>query len=133
MNVEELFDDQVIKADMVSSVPCRFKAKSTVEAIKKCKRFNKTIVAGGPLFLSREQEFDDVDHLILGEAEITLPAFLKDLKERKAKRIYSSDEYPDLSTTPLPMWSLINFKTIQQCHCSPPEAARLTANFVRSS
>jgi radical SAM superfamily enzyme YgiQ (UPF0313 family) len=110
MNVEELFDDEVMKADMVFISAMSVQSKSTVEAIKKCKRFNKTIVAGGPLFLSREQEFDDVDHLILGEAEITLPAFLKDLKERKAKRIYSSDEYPDLSTTPLPMWSLINFK-----------------------
>ena len=76
----------------------------------KHKRFNKTIVAGGPLFLSPEQEFDGVDHFILGEAEITLPDFLKDQKEGRAKRIYSSEEYPELPTTPLPMWSLINFK-----------------------
>jgi len=110
LNVEELPDDEIRNMDMVFISAMSVQSKSTLETIKKCKRFGKTIVAGGPLFLSREEEFDGVDHFILGEAEITLPDFLKDLKEGKAKRIYSSEEYPDLSITPLPMWSLINFK-----------------------
>jgi radical SAM superfamily enzyme YgiQ (UPF0313 family) len=47
------------------------------------------IIAGGPLFTSVPDEFKDVDHLILNEAEITLPLFLRP-EGRKAERIYTS-------------------------------------------
>ena len=53
------------------------------------------------------QDMLGVDHLILNEAEVTLPHFLKDLQNGCAKRIYQSDEFPDLSKTPIPMWSLL--------------------------
>jgi len=39
-----------------------------------------------------------------------LPLFLKDLKKGKAKHIYASKERPDITKTPAPLWSLINFK-----------------------
>ncbi len=44
--------------------------------------------------------FISVDHLVLGEAEVTLPAFLEDLKRGKAKHLYTSHQRADITTTP---------------------------------
>jgi radical SAM superfamily enzyme YgiQ (UPF0313 family) len=66
------------------------------------------VVAGGPLFTTGYEEFEGVSHFVLGEAEATLPLFLSDLAGSCLKRIYSSDERPDIRRTPIPLWSLIN-------------------------
>ena len=68
------------------------------------------MVAGGPLFTTGYEEFEGVDHFVLGEAEATLPHFLADLAKGCPQHIYSSDERPDISKTPIPLWSLINMK-----------------------
>jgi radical SAM superfamily enzyme YgiQ (UPF0313 family) len=67
-------------------------------------------VAGGPLFTNDHEEFDEVDYLVLNEGEITLPLFLNDLKAGKPARIYSSNEWADVTTTPVPLWELIDLK-----------------------
>jgi len=68
------------------------------------------VVAGGPLFNSEHEQFEDVDHFILNEAELTLPPFLADLERGCPKRIYSSAEFADMHLTPLPRWDLLNLK-----------------------
>ena len=52
----------------------------------------------------------DLDHLVLGEAEITLPAFLDDLSKGQARHIYNTLQWADMSTSPIPRWDLINPK-----------------------
>lgn len=49
--------------------------ESVSEVIEECKKFNKKIVAGGPLFTQEYRNYPKVDHFILNEAEITLPLF----------------------------------------------------------
>ena len=49
-----------------------------------------------------------VDHFISNEAELTLPAFLKDLAQGKAKRMYESAQYADVRQTPQPLWELLD-------------------------
>jgi len=66
------------------------------------------IVAGGPLFTTEPEQFDDLDHLILNEAEITLPRFLSDLEKGIPQHVYRTDQHPAVTGTPLPMWSLID-------------------------
>ncbi len=68
------------------------------------------VVAGGPLFNSEYEQFEDVDHFILNEAELTLPPFLADLERGCPKRVYSSAEFADMRRTPLPRWDLLNLK-----------------------
>jgi radical SAM superfamily enzyme YgiQ (UPF0313 family) len=110
MNIRDLKDEDILKADMVFISAMIVQKESAFKVIKRCKELNKKVVAGGPLFMSYKGNFEHVDHLVLGEAETSLPIFLKDLEEGNAKQIYESKERPDITKTPLPMWSLIRTK-----------------------
>ena len=110
MNVIALTDEDLKWADYVFISAMVVQKDSAREVIARCNNCNTRIVAGGPLFTSEYKEFDGVDHFVLGEAEITLPLFLEDLSRERARHIYMSDERPDITKTPIPMWSLINMK-----------------------
>jgi radical SAM superfamily enzyme YgiQ (UPF0313 family) len=68
------------------------------------------VVAGGPHFTSEPDEFETVDHLVLDEAELTLPAFLSDLQSGAPKKVYRASGFCDLGNTPNPTWALVNMK-----------------------
>ncbi len=110
MNVSNLKDRDLKWADYVFMSATSLQKKSVKEIISRCKKIGVTIVAGGPLFSSSCDEFKDIDHLVLNEAEVTLPLFLEDLKTGCAKHIYSSDKWADIKKTPTPLWKLINMK-----------------------
>lgn len=110
MNVSKLKNEDLLWADYVFISAMITQIDSAKKVIERCKKFNKKIVAGGPLFTSLYKDFPDVDHFILGEGEITLPEFLKDLEKGNPKKIYTSDIKPDLKTSPIPEWSLVNLR-----------------------
>ena len=68
------------------------------------------VVAGGPMYTCEPEKFEDVDHLVLNEAEITLPIFLADLERGTPKRVYATDEYADIRQSPVPRWDLIDMR-----------------------
>lgn len=107
MNVEKLKDKDLLWSDFVFISAMSVQIKSVQEVIKKCKIFKKKIVAGGPLFTEEFDRFPEIDHLVLNEAEITLPQFLNDLKTSTPKRLYETDLYPDISKSVIPDYSLI--------------------------
>ncbi|HVO73444.1 MAG TPA: DUF4070 domain-containing protein [Ignavibacteriaceae bacterium] len=107
MNAMKLKDRDIQWADFVFLSAMSVQKKSADEVIEQCKKFKTKIVAGGPLFTSSPEYYKDVDYLILNEAEITFPEFLKDLQEGKPKHCYNSDEWADISGTPLPLWEMI--------------------------
>ncbi len=95
-------------------------------------------VAGGPLFTACHEDFPEVDHLVLGEAELTLPPFLADLRRGAARHLYADDQWADLRTTPIPLWELIDVRNyaamnIQYCRGCPfdCEFCDITALFGR--
>ena len=110
MNVTTLTDEHLKWADYVFISAMVVQQDSVKAVITRCKKLNAKIVAGGPLFTTGYEEFEGVDHFVLGEAEVTLAPFLADLEKGKAKHIYTSTERPDISKTPIPLWSLINMK-----------------------
>jgi len=88
---------------------------SVREIVNLAKKFGKKIVAGGPLFATGYEEFlGDIDHFVLGEAESLLPLFLEDLKNGSLKKIYKTNQWPDIRKTPVPLWELINIKKYAQ-------------------
>ena len=110
MNVTTLVDEDLKWADYVFISAMVVQKDSVKEVIERCKKFNVKIVAGGPLFTTGYEQFEGVDYFVLDEAEITLPPFLEDLEKGYAQHIYTSNERPDIRTTPIPLWSLINMK-----------------------
>ena len=110
MNVTLLSDDDLKWADYVFLSAMVVQRQSVKEVIGRCQELGTKIVAGGPLFSTGYDEFEGVDHFVLGEAEVTLPQFLEDLANGNPKHIYFSNERPELEKTPLPLWSLINMK-----------------------
>lgn len=110
LNVKNLEDKDILWADFVFISAMIIQEESAREVINRCNSLNKKIVAGGPAFTTGFERFKEVDYFVLNEAEITLPLFLKDLKEGKLKKIYTSTERPDITKTPIPSWNLINFK-----------------------
>lgn len=107
MNIEKLYIEDILWADYVFISAMSTQITSAVNVIDRCKAFNKTVVAGGPLFTADYEKFEKVDHLVLNEAEITLLLFLDDLKTGNTKKIYTTNKFADVEKSPLPDYSLI--------------------------
>jgi radical SAM superfamily enzyme YgiQ (UPF0313 family) len=110
MNVTKLTDKDLVWADYALISGMSIQRTSAHEAVTRCKRAGLKIIAGGPLFTGEYDQFDDVDHFVLNEAELTLAPFLADLEKGCARRIYKTSEFCDIQKTPPPMWELLNFK-----------------------
>jgi radical SAM superfamily enzyme YgiQ (UPF0313 family) len=110
MNIKSLKDKDLYWADFVFISAMSIQKESVKDIIYRCKKLGVKIVAGGPLFTSNPHEFEQIDHLVLNEAEITLPLFLQDLENDCAKHIYTSSQWADINKTPMPSWQLINMK-----------------------
>jgi len=110
LNVSSLKDEDILWADYVFISAMTVQKVSAKKIIARCHQLERKVVAGGPLFTAESEEFSMVDHLVLNEAEITLPQFLQDLELGRAKPVYHSAEWADLTRTPVPLWDLINIK-----------------------
>lgn len=108
MAITELTDDDIRWADMVFISGMYVQLDGARAVVDRCKQLETTTVGGGPLFTANPEIFDDVDHLVLNEAEVTLQPFLDDLSNGTPKHLYTSSEYPDIKTTPAPQWDLID-------------------------
>ncbi len=110
MNVSVLTEDDIRWADYVFISAMIVQKESVREVIRRCKNLGVRVTAGGPLFTTGYEEFEDIDHFVLNEAESTLPTFLDDLENGCVQHIYTSKERPDMRETPPPQWDLINMK-----------------------
>jgi radical SAM superfamily enzyme YgiQ (UPF0313 family) len=115
MNTTTLTDKDLKWADYVFISGMVAQQNSAGEVVERCKKLGTKIVAGGPFFGPGYEEvwFDDIDHLIFGEAENIMPLFLEDLEKGCAKHIYTSEERPNIGESPVPLWSLISKRKYQ--------------------
>ena len=79
VNVRSLRAKDLAWADLVFVSAMIAQRASARALIARCRAAGKTIVAGGPLFGPELEQFPEVDHFVLNEAEVTLPPFLADL------------------------------------------------------
>ena len=112
MNITTLQISDIQWADYVFISAMYIQKESVNKVIAECKKINKKIVAGGPLFTQEYQNYPQIDHFILNEAEITMPLFLNDLNTGKPQRIYKTNDYADMSKSPVPDYHLLSRKNM---------------------
>jgi radical SAM superfamily enzyme YgiQ (UPF0313 family) len=110
MNVDALADADLSWADMAFIGAMAVQQDSAKQIIARCRQSGLKVIAGGPLFTSEPDAFEEVDHLVLDEAELTLPSFLEDLKNGRPEKIYRATGFCDLHRTASPAWELIDMK-----------------------
>ncbi len=110
LNITDLKGEDLKWADYVFISAMTVQRESAQTVIKRCKTIGVKMVAGGPLFTMEHEQFPDVDHFVLNEAEETLKSFLLDLAQGQARRVYSSSEFLDIHQTPVPLWHLADLK-----------------------
>lgn len=111
MNVTKLKTTDIQWADMVFISAMNIQKDSVDYVINECVKQGVKIVAGGPLFTQEYQNYPDVSHFILNEAEITLPLFLSDLEAgRPPEKLYKTDKFADLTQSPVPDFHLLSMK-----------------------
>ncbi|MFH1716389.1 MAG: DUF4070 domain-containing protein [Planctomycetota bacterium] len=110
MATTKLRDRDIRWADCVFITAMLIQRRSADQVIERCRKVGTKIVAGGPLFTSIPEQYVHVDHLVLKEAELTLPQFIKDLQEGCARKVYNTHDKADLLETPIPRMDLIDMK-----------------------
>jgi radical SAM superfamily enzyme YgiQ (UPF0313 family) len=136
LNVTSLTQKDLAWADYVFVSAMIVQRDSARALIARCKEAGVKVVAGGPLFTMEHEQFPDVDHFVLNEAELTLPPFLADLRSSAslcldactqgagrggsgqalamangcAQHIYTTAEFPDIRQSPVPLWRLADLK-----------------------
>ena len=110
VNIRRLQEKDLAWAEVIFISAMIAQRDSAQELIARAHAAGKTVVAGGPLFTAEHEQFPEVDHFVLNEAEVTLPKFLQDWAQGHAQRVYTSTEYPDLRQTPAPLWELADLK-----------------------
>jgi len=111
MNVSVLQKNDIIWADYLFISAMYIQKESVDKVIEECLRYETKIIAGGPLFTQEFENYPQIDYFILNEAEITLPLFLSDLNSGQLPdRIYKTDEFADITQTPVPDYHLLSGK-----------------------
>jgi radical SAM superfamily enzyme YgiQ (UPF0313 family) len=142
LNTTCLQDKDIQWADYVFISAMSVQQESVREIIRLCQLHHTKTVAGGPLFTGEPENYPDIDHLVLNEAEITLPRFLSDLRKNRAGRIYRTEEHASMEASPIPDYSLIDHGKYAQLslqysrgcpyHCEFCEITALLGRKVRT-
>ncbi len=107
-NVEPLRDDDLQWADVVMTGGMLSQQPSTLAIIARAQGHDRPVVVGGPDATSSPHIYDHADHLVLGEAELTLPRWLNDFAEQRALPRYEpGTARADVTHTPTPRFDLL--------------------------
>src|SRR5262249_37558100 len=97
-------------ADVVMLSAMRIQRESFHEVVRRAHAHGKPVVAGGPYVTTDPDAAGDVDHLVLGEAEDTLPELARQLETGCAPRRTSAAQRPDVTRTPVPRFDLVRME-----------------------
>jgi radical SAM superfamily enzyme YgiQ (UPF0313 family) len=110
MNVATLEDSDIEWADMVFVSAMIVQNASLETVVSRSKALGKRIAVGGPYVSTSSESLPEADHIFVGEAEETLPEFIRDLELGVAKKVYKAAERPSLHATPIPDFGLVDMK-----------------------
>src|SRR5499426_1046081 len=110
MNIQPLKPSDMEWADVVFCSAMLVQKDSLRRVVALCEAEGKRVVIGGPYVTTSAGDLPEADHIFLGEAETTLPEFVRDLERGGPKRIYQAAERPALSVAPIPDFHLADLR-----------------------
>ena len=110
MNIQPLKPSDIKWADVVFASAMLVQKDSLRRVVELCKVAGKRVVIGGPYVTTGAEHLPQADHIFLGEAETTLPEFVRDLERGVPKRVYQAAERPALSAAPIPDFQLADLR-----------------------
>jgi radical SAM superfamily enzyme YgiQ (UPF0313 family) len=106
MNVSPLNDPDLDWADLVMVSAMLVQKESLRRVVAMCQERGKRVAVGGPYVSTCVEPLAGADHIFIGEAETTLPEFIRDLERDEARPLYRAAERPSLDATPVPDFRL---------------------------
>ena len=110
LNVRRLNDYDLRWADYVFLSAMIVHQESVREIAARCAALDRRIIAGGPLFTTGHENFPEIPHFVLGEAEKIMPEVIADLQRGSLAPVYRAPAFPELNETPIPRWDLIELR-----------------------
>jgi radical SAM superfamily enzyme YgiQ (UPF0313 family) len=110
LNLEPLRDADIEWADYVFTSGMIVHRDSIQDIASRCQELDRVLIAGGPLFTTGHEDFPNIPHFVLGEAEEIMPTVVNDLLRGDLRPIYRAAEFPDIHSTPVPRWDLIRMR-----------------------
>ncbi len=123
LNVDDLSDGDITRADYVFISAMDVQRQSAREVVKRCHQLGAKMVAGGPLFTTVHDEFPEVDHFVLGEAETLMPRLVADLEKGKSRAFLPVGRETGHAAEPDPGLGAYRHQEVR--HSQPPVFARL--------
>jgi radical SAM superfamily enzyme YgiQ (UPF0313 family) len=109
LNVRNYTEEEWRSADLICVGGMLPQQTGIRDVIRKAKADGKFVAVGGADPTSQPEIYADADALVLGEGEITIPMWLDQWRNGKAGGVFKSEQKPDVSTTPIPRFDLIDF------------------------
>lgn len=110
LNVGRLTTDDLLWADYVFIGAMLVQADSVRQVVRRCRALQKTVIAGGPLFTTGHEQFPEINHFVLGEAEDLMPRLVEDLRAGRLAPLYEGAARPAMERSPVPRWDLVNLR-----------------------
>jgi radical SAM superfamily enzyme YgiQ (UPF0313 family) len=111
-NIREATEEEWAWADMIILSAMIVQKEDLLGQIKEAKERGKLVAVGGPYPTSVPSgvQAAGADFLILDEGELTLPMFVEAIKQGQTSGVFRATEKPDVTTTPIPRFDLLDFK-----------------------
>ncbi|TWT49652.1 Radical SAM superfamily protein [Rubripirellula amarantea] len=109
LNVGPLSEDDWKWADVVCTGGMLPQQPGILELIAKAKADEKFVAVGGPDPTSQPQIYEAADAVVMGEGEMTIPMWMDSWRDGNPRGVFESVEKPDVTTTPVPRFELIDF------------------------
>jgi len=107
--VRPLSDADIEWADIVLVSGMLPQQHGILTTIERAHGRGKPVAVGGPDPTSQAQLYAAADFLVLGEGEVTIPAFIEDLGRGITSGLYQSDRRANMAEAVIPRFDLIRF------------------------
>ena len=131
-NVEELSEADWDWAELVIFLGMIVQKPDMLAQIREAKRRGKSVAVGGPYATALPHEVIEAgaDFRVLDEGAITLPMLVEAIEKGETSGTFRALERPDVGTSPVPRFDLLDLNAYSRWRFSFRAAARFSASFA---